>query len=81
MINYVRNAYPNAVTHFQSLDQLIQNLWIDGSFSPHGYTGNISAVDLQFNVPSRVQWIDTLMVMRDATANLIQGMQISTNNS
>lgn len=72
LINYVRNAYPNAVAHFQSLDPIIQSLFANTSL-PTNASVRPDGLHLDFNTLSeRVQWFNTEKAMEAATERLLR---------
>lgn len=72
LINYVRNAYPNAVTHFQSLDSVIQSLFANPSLLTTASV-RMDHLHLQFNTfPEQVQCIDTDKEMVTATKSFLR---------
>ncbi|KUL81303.1 hypothetical protein ZTR_11409, partial [Talaromyces verruculosus] len=72
LINYVRNAYPNAVAHFQSLDPIIQSLFANTSL-PTNASVVPDGLHLEFNTLSeRVQWFNTEKAMEVATERFLR---------
>jgi hypothetical protein len=72
LINYVRNAYPNAVAHFQSLDPTIQSLFANTSL-PTNASVRPDGSHLEFNTLSeRVQWFNTEKAMEAATERFLR---------
>lgn len=59
LVDYVRNAYPNAVAHFQSLDPVIQSLFANTSLLTTASV-RLDRLHLQFNTfPEQVQCLNT----------------------
>uniref|UniRef100_A0A093URC6 Uncharacterized protein n=1 Tax=Talaromyces marneffei PM1 TaxID=1077442 RepID=A0A093URC6_TALMA len=72
LINYVRNAYPKAVAHFQSLDPIIQSLFANNSL-PTNVSVRLDSLHLEFNaLPERVQWFNTEKAMEAATDRFLR---------
>ncbi|KUL81290.1 hypothetical protein ZTR_10181 [Talaromyces verruculosus] len=72
LINYVRNAYPNAVAHFQSLDPIIQSLFANTSLSTN-VSVRLDSLHLELNtLPERVQWFNTEKAMEAATDRFLR---------
>ncbi|KUL81317.1 hypothetical protein ZTR_09983 [Talaromyces verruculosus] len=70
LINYVRNRYPNAVAHFQSLDPIIQSLFANTSLPTNA---SVRLDGLQFDaLPERVQWFNTEKAMEAATEKFLR---------
>ncbi|KUL82101.1 hypothetical protein ZTR_10070 [Talaromyces verruculosus] len=70
LVNYVRNAYPSAVSHLQSLDPIIQRLFANGSLS----TNDVQPCPflLRFEaLPGNIQWTNIESAMGVATEKLL----------
>ncbi|CRG92813.1 hypothetical protein PISL3812_09882 [Talaromyces islandicus] len=76
LINYMRNAYPNAMAHFQSLNQFVQPLFANPPISTDqvvDLTGPIDPLYLKFSVSREIpDRVDTERAMKTATENLLQ---------
>ncbi|KUL81469.1 hypothetical protein ZTR_10369 [Talaromyces verruculosus] len=72
LVNYVRNAYPSAVAHFQLLDPIIQSLFANTSL-PTNASVRLDSLHLEFNaLPERVQWFNTEKAMEAATDRFLR---------
>jgi hypothetical protein len=75
LVNYMRNAYQNAIAYFHSLDAVIQPLLVKASLTTNhiiDWTGQINPLHLQFNVPpERAEWVDTQTMMDSAISSLL----------
>lgn len=74
MVNYVRNAYPRAVAHFQSLDPIIQRLIANVSLSADDIVHPYPSF-LRFEaLPKNIQWTETESAMGVATEKLLRSL-------
>jgi hypothetical protein len=68
----VRNAYPNAVAHFQSLDPIVQSLFANISL-PTNASVRLDSLHLEFDtLPERAQWFNTEKAMEAATDRFLR---------
>ncbi|QKX64379.1 uncharacterized protein TRUGW13939_11553 [Talaromyces rugulosus] len=76
LISYMRNAYPDAIAHFQSLDPFMQPLFANLPMSTNQVvelTGHIDPLYLKFSVPlENPDPVDTKTAMDTATKSLLQ---------
>ncbi|KAF3404144.1 hypothetical protein DPV78_003414 [Talaromyces pinophilus] len=75
LVNYVRNAYPGAVAHFQSLDSTILRLITEGSLSADDIVRPYPFAFLRFEtLPENIQWTRTESAMGVATEKFLRSL-------
>ncbi|KAL3705906.1 hypothetical protein TMatcc_006915 [Talaromyces marneffei ATCC 18224] len=74
LVNYVRNAYPSAVAHLQSLDPIIQRLIANGSLSANNIIQPCPFLLRYEALPENIQWTNTQSAMGVATEKLLRSL-------
>ncbi|KUL81512.1 hypothetical protein ZTR_11379 [Talaromyces verruculosus] len=76
LVNYLRNAYPDAIAYFQSLDSALQALVANSSLAPDdsvAFSEPPHHSHLHFNSPPKSsQWVKTDDVMLAATPSFLR---------
>ncbi|KAH8691917.1 hypothetical protein BGW36DRAFT_431159 [Talaromyces proteolyticus] len=79
LINYMRNVYPTALAHFQSFDQILHHVLVDGSLAANHIASAMARPALSDllgkSLPESPRWSNTQEIMTAATEGLVRAFK------